>query len=402
MRLENLIKQYGTPKILIDHHNDLNQGHAIWKYEDSLIFNTSGLIRNNKHIQESPLLALNKAIEDWSRDSDFISSVGYVSYSMREHLFPHINFKKKKQTMPYFWFIKPDKILTYDIDSFNNVELKNILSIKEDLFSINKYTQKIKAIKQYLYDGDVYQINFTMQKILNNDIDPFYLYLMIRQIAKPKFGYFINTGESYILSFSPENFFKISDGIIKTYPMKGTRSRNSDDHIDQKLKKELEQSSKDRAEHLMIVDLMRNDLGKICEYGTINVADLFKVNSYATVHQMVSCISGELNNNIQYSDILQALFPGGSITGAPKESAMKIIDEIENYNRELYTGMIGYITNKGNMNFNIAIRTMCIQNNIIKYSVGGGIVWDSNAKEELAEAQLKSKILDNIIRESSS
>tara|TARA_Y100001934_G_C12326447_1_gene762843 strand:- start:1367 stop:2029 length:663 start_codon:yes stop_codon:yes gene_type:complete len=219
---------------------------------------------------------------------------------------------------------------------------------------------------------------------------------MIRSIAKPKFGYYINTGESHILSFSPESFFTVQDGIIKTHPMKGTRSRSKDNLIDKKLKKELFDSDKDKAEHLMIVDLMRNDLGKICKYGSVNVDDLFTVNSYETVHQMVSCISGKLNHNIKYSDILKALFPGGSITGAPKESAMKIIDNLENYNRELYTGTIGYIT-KDSMNFNIAIRTLYMQNNIIKYSVGGGIVWDSNAQDELLEAELKSKILDRVI-----
>ena len=396
MKLEELVKKHGTPDILIDNYSSLNKGYAIWDYKDSLIFNTSGLIRNNQYIDDEPLLALDKAIEDWNSTSNIISSIGYTSYSMKDYLFPHIEFKNQKQTMPYFWFVQPDTVFTYDLNSFNDIELNKILSLKQDLLLLDEYTEKIKIIKQHLYDGNVYQINFTMQKILDYHADPFLLYLMIRSIAKPAFGYYINTGESHILSFSPENFFTVQDGIIKTHPMKGTRSRNKDNFIDEKLKKELFESDKDKAEHLMIVDLMRNDLGKICKYGSVNVDDLFNVNSYETVHQMVSCISGELNLDIKYSDILKALFPSGSITGAPKESAMKIIDNLENYNRELYTGTIGYIT-KDSMNFNIAIRTLYMQNNIIKYSVGGGIVWDSSIEDELAEAELKSKILNKVI-----
>jgi anthranilate/para-aminobenzoate synthase component I len=148
----------------------------------------------------------------------------------------------------------------------------------------------------------------------------------------------------------------------------------------------------------MIVDLLRNDIGKICNYGSVKVKDLFKINSYATVHQMVSCVYGELKNNVKYIDILKALCPGGSITGAPKESSMKIIDSLESYDREIYTGGIGYIDQQSNMYFNIAIRTMIAQNDILNYSVGGGIVWDSIASQELDEAHLKSKILDKFIK----
>ena len=149
----------------------------------------------------------------------------------------------------------------------------------------------------------------------------------------------------------------------------------------------------------MIVDLLRNDLGKICEYGSIDVEELFSIKDCPTVYQMVSCIYGQLKKSINYMDIFQALCPGGSITGAPKESSMKIIDLLENFNRGIYTGTIGYIDYSKDMHFNMAIRTMMIKQNIAQYCVGGGIVWDSSAKEEWHEAQLKSKILDQFIRE---
>jgi anthranilate/para-aminobenzoate synthase component I len=142
---------------------------------------------------------------------------------------------------------------------------------------------------------------------------------------------------------------------------------------------------------------LRNDLGKICQYGSVKVKDLFSIQSYPTVHQMVSCISGEIKRNIQYSDIFKALCPGGSITGAPKESSMQIIDRLENYNRGLYTGNIGYIDNNNNMHFNIAIRTMIVNQNKAQYCVGGGIVWDSDYNNEWKEAELKAAILNQFI-----
>ena len=144
----------------------------------------------------------------------------------------------------------------------------------------------------------------------------------------------------------------------------------------------------------MIVDLLRNDIGKISKYGTVNVKDLFNVESFETVHQMVTEVSGILKNNINETNVIKALFPGGSITGAPKESAMKIIDKIENYKRNIYTGAIGYVCSNGNMNFNMPIRTMTIKDDQGTYPVGGGIVWDSVTIEEWEEAQLKSKILN--------
>ena len=148
----------------------------------------------------------------------------------------------------------------------------------------------------------------------------------------------------------------------------------------------------------MIVDLLRNDIGKIANPGTVSVDKLYEIKSYKTVHQMISRVRGKLDSSINEIDIIKALFPGGSVTGAPKESAMKIIDNIEDYSRDLYTGSIGYIKSNGDLNFNVAIRTMTINNNVATYPVGGGIVWDSTSQNEWDEAQLKSKILTSILK----
>ena len=208
-----------------------------------------------------------------------------------------------------------------------------------------------------------------------------------------KEGFFLHTNKFDVLSFSPESFIKIDDGVIQTSPIKGTRARAKNKAQDSTLKKELINSTKDKAEHLMIVDLLRNDLGKICQIGSIKVKELYSIKSFPTVHHMVTKILGKIKNDISEVEIIKAMFPGGSITGAPKENAMKIIDKLENDNRHIYTGSAGYICNNGDMSFNICIRTLLRFNNTYEYGIGGGIVWDSNTKDEWNEAHQKSEIL---------
>ena len=222
----------------------------------------------------------------------------------------------------------------------------------------------------------------------------FDLYLSLLKTANPSYSAYLNWNSKTYLSMSPENFFTKINHKISSYPIKGTRMRSNVDSEDIKLKIELMNSEKDKAEHLMIVDLIRNDLGKICQYGSIKVNDLFHVKSFNTVHHMVSDINGTLKDNINETNIFEALFPGGSITGAPKQRAIEIIDQIENYSRGLYTGAMGIISNNGDMIFNIAIRTLTLENQKAEYPVGGGVVWDSTAKGEREEAIQKSKILE--------
>ena len=397
MNLKNLINKYGKPDVLIDNHsNPHNKGIAIWGVSEFLIYDSKGINKNNQYIEADPLDILDSTISDWQDDANEISTVGYISYDFKNYLYVHINFKDII-SIPYFWFIKPKQIFYYNLQSFSDIDVRPCMSLKQDILDIASYEKKINLIKQELIDGNAYQVNFTMEKKYNIDIDPFDLYLMIRKVSVPEYGYYLNMGDKQILSFSPEQFFNIENNIIKSYPMKGTQARSQNLIEDNILKAALLNSEKDKAEHLMIVDLIRNDLGKISEFGSVDVEKLFNVNSYETVYQMVSSVSGKIVKNSKFSHMIKSLCPGGSITGAPKESAMKIIDRLENYNRGIYTGSIGYIKNNNDMNFNIAIRTMLIDNSIGHYSVGGGIVWDSNYKDEWNEAQLKSKILDQCI-----
>lgn len=398
MSLNQLIKDMGIPKILIDHWGDKNKGYACFNFNESLIWNDQGLFFNNTHIKNPTINDLQFAIDSWKNGSKEICAIGFINYNFKNILFPHIRFRNKnKDNIPYIYFVKPEKLFTYDIvkESFsNNIDLELI----EDIMNISEYEKIIHYIKNKLKNGDVYQINYTMQKKFSIKNKPIDIYLNLRQRSKPRFGYYFDSKDLSVLSFSPEQFFKVENNNIYSYPMKGTRPRSNNNSKDLIFKNELMKSAKDAAEHLMIVDLLRNDIGKISKYGSVNVKDLFKVESFETVHQMVSEVSGILKKNVNETQIIKALFPGGSITGAPKESAMKIIDEIENHERNIYTGAVGYICHNGDMNFNMPIRTMTINKNYGTYPVGGGIIWDSDTMEEWKEAQLKSKILDMILK----
>jgi len=390
--LIELINQYGNPNILIDHWTNQYDGYAIWGFEETVIWDYNGLHHLNQTISKPCLNDLQNIFDKWKKKSSDLAAVGFINYNFKNIIYPHIKFKNYNKDFPYLFFVKPQKIKRYIIKS-EEVNIDIDIKLLSDIIFKNDYKEKIRLIKNELEAGNAYQINFTMPKqysIKNNPLD---YYLNIRNTAKPKYGYYLNLNDFNVLSFSPELFFQKENNIIISLPMKGTRPRSGNIIEDNKYKKELENATKDRSEHLMILDLIRNDIGKIANYGSVYVQDMFKVESYETVHQMTSKVIGEVSNSINEVNILEALFPGGSITGAPKESAMTIIDNIENYSRDIYTGALGYIKSNGDMNFNMPIRTMTIKNNKAIYPVGGGIVWDSNYQEEWEEAQLKSKII---------
>jgi aminodeoxychorismate synthase component I len=271
------------------------------------------------------------------------------------------------------------------------------IQMTADIPNEQRYEDDISTIKNHQELGDIYQINYTHPKEYSINGNPFNLYLSLREIAKPLCGIYINTGKFQLLSASPERFFKTENNGIKTYPIKGTRKRSQNPIEDERIANELFHSEKDRAEHLMIVDLLRNDLGRICKFGSIKTHNLYKIESFETVHHMVTEVMGNLKNNVAESSIISVLFPGGSITGAPKERAMEIIDSVEDYNRNFYTGALGYISPNGDMDMNIAIRTMTITETQGVYPVGGGIVWDSVPKLEWEEAHHKGAIIDKLI-----
>jgi len=258
-------------------------------------------------------------------------------------------------------------------------------------FTKEAYIKAVHKAKEYIAAGDIYQVNLSQRFSTEIDISHYGLYLKLREASPAPFSAYLDFGRAAVLSSSPERFLKIDGNYIETRPIKGTRPRGKAPDKDKELRKELVMSDKDRAEHIMIVDLERNDLGRVCKYGSVKVKEDMTIESFAQVHHMVSTVAGELKDDIRPVDVIKATFPGGSITGAPKVRAMEIVEELEPTKRGIYTGSIGYIGFDGRMDMNIAIRTMVAKDGKVYFSVGGGIVADSEPEAEYQETLDKAK-----------
>ena len=257
--------------------------------------------------------------------------------------------------------------------------------------SRDDYSQAFARVQEYIRAGDIYQANLTFPLTADYSGDPLALYAALRGRARAGYGGVIWTGQTYYLSFSPELFFALKDQRITTKPMKGTAPRLTDPVEDAQAAEHLRMDPKQRAENLMIVDLLRNDLSRVCIAGSVKVPELFHVESYPTVHQMTSTVTGVLADAHDAIDVIQALFPCGSITGAPKIRAMQVVDEVEATPRGLYCGSIGRIDNNGDAAFNVAIRTFtaCEVTQSLSLGLGSGVVADSVEGDEWAECLAK-------------
>ena len=251
------------------------------------------------------------------------------------------------------------------------------------------------AVQAYIRAGDIYQVNLTFPCDIPVDGDPMALYAAIRPRAAAGYGGVIRTGDRTILSFSPELFFSQVRGQLTARPMKGTATRDADPQADAAQARWLEEDEKQRAENLMIVDLLRNDLSRVSRPGSVIVPDLFRVETYPTVHQLVSTVRARVLPGLSPVDVLRILFPCGSITGAPKLRAMEIIDAVEPHPRGVYTGAMGWIDPEGDAAFNVAIRTLCVEegSNVGRLGLGSGIVADSQGSSEWAECLAKGRFL---------
>ena len=261
------------------------------------------------------------------------------------------------------------------------------------------YATAFKKIKQYLKEGDCYQVNLAQRFVANCTGAPWTAYLKLRALNTAPFSGYLNLPNVQVLSSSPERFLKVTQGLVETKPIKGTRPRKTDIFEDEQQKQSLQNSHKDKSENLMIVDLLRNDIGKTCKKGSVKVPLIFNVESYATVHHLVSTVTGVLEDDQHALDLLKTCFPGGSITGAPKIRSMEIIEELEPNRRGVYCGAIGYIGFNGNMDTNIAIRTLVHSNDTIRFWAGGGIVNDSEMADEYQESFDKAKALLDLLKE---
>lgn len=274
---------------------------------------------------------------------------------------------------------------------------RSTVNVPQSTTSRTTYDHTIASIKEHLLAGDYYELNYTIEfrgrvdgRSTKSCAPTLDLYLRLRDIARAPMMAFFDWSEIKILSASPERFFRIEGGAIKTHPIKGTIKRGATPDEDEKNKEALLSSEKDRAELLMVTDMLRNDLGRVCEIGSVKTDPVFGLHTFSHYHHLISDLSGQLKKDRTLADVFCALFPGGSITGAPKIAAMKDIDRLENRARGIYTGAVGYFTESGIVDFNIPIRTIVIEEDLLSFAVGGGIVADSAASAEYEECLVKA------------
>ena len=264
-------------------------------------------------------------------------------------------------------------------------------------FEKEDYKKDVTKVKDYIKDGHTYITNMTQRYSCDNYEDNFTIYSKLRKINPAPFSVYMNLEDMSIISSSPERFLNIIDRKVETRPIKGTMPRGNTKEIDNINRNILLNSEKDKSELLMVVDLERNDLSKVCKPRTINVTELFKIEEYATVFHLVSTIEGVLDDDINAINCIKECFPGGSITGTPKIRTMEIIEEVEKLRRGIYTGAIGYFDFRGNCDFNIVIRTILKKDNKAYFGVGGGITIESDEESEYNETLDKANALMRVL-----
>lgn len=393
---------------------------------------------NEKLVNKDVFELLNETIESFKIDENlrkeipFISgAIGYFSYDMGRSL-EHIeesSIKDYEVYDSYFLFfhnliifdllsdkiyitsLYEDKILSKN--SLDDIEDKIInykfkennekhREVKENNlksnFSKDEYIKAVDKMKDYIVEGHIYIANMTQRFLCDCEEDGYEIYKKLRKINKAPFSAYLNLEDIEIISSSPERFLKVLDNKVETRPIKGTRPRGRNKEEDELNKKELLKSEKDKSELLMIVDLERNDLSKVCKANSIKVTELFKLEQYDTVFHLVSTVVGELEESESSVSCIKACFPGGSITGTPKIRAMEIIEELEGVRRGIYTGSIGYFDLRGNCDFNIVIRTIVKKDNKASFGVGGGITIESLSEMEYYETLDKAKALIEVLK----
>lgn len=294
-----------------------------------------------------------------------------------------------------------NKINEAEINGVNQIcyEEKEVSPTKlKSNFTKKEFENSVEKVRQYIKNGDIYQANLTQRFSGKTTLSSYELYRDLRKVSPAPFGGYLNFDDFNILSNSPERFIKCMDKKLETRPIKGTRPRGKNKEEDLKLQEELRNSEKDKAELLMIVDLERNDIGRISKIGSVKVPELFVIEPYANVNHLVATVVGELDDDKDAVDAIKATFPGGSITGAPKIRAMEIIDELEPTQRNAYTGSIGYIGFNGDMDLNIAIRTVIKKEDDVYFQVGGGMTWGSDPREEYQETLDKAQSIMRALR----
>lgn len=260
------------------------------------------------------------------------------------------------------------------------------------------YKEKIEKAIDLIFSGDIYQVNLSQQWLFKGNIDPFFLFDRVNTLNPAPFSAFLNYRDFQVVSSSPERFLECKNGLLETRPIKGTIARGKDLSEDEENKRCLLSSEKDLSELLMITDLMRNDLGKVSKVGSVQTTEIVRCEKYANVFHLLSVIRSKMRDSLHPVEVVKSCFPGGSITGCPKIRSMEVINQLENRSRGIYTGSIGYFSENGDFDFNIAIRTLLIKEKIIDLQLGGAIVCDSSPISEYQETLDKGKTLLHLLK----
>lgn len=329
------------------------------------------------------------AIEQAGRQGQHV--FGFVSYEAAPAFDVSLKCSKHESTLPLVWFG-----LTSRIRSIPRQEQNQSIGLPRwrQTWSYEHYREVFHQVKQDIHEGTCYQLNLTFPMLGDAIDDPEAYFWKLCDAQHAKYSAVINTPQWSVLSISPELFFEKQGDLISCRPMKGTRKRGVTHELDQVIAKELKNSAKDQAENLMIVDLIRNDLGRVAQVGSVKVPSLFDVEKYPTVWQMTSSVSATLRPNTSMFDVFTALFPCGSVTGAPKVKAMERIFQLENNPRGVYCGSIGYVAPNQDAVFNVAIRTLESDHDRSQYHIGSGLVSDSELDKEYQECLIKSDVLE--------
>ena len=366
--------------------------------------------------------AFDKLQEYQSLANDWI--FGYMTYDLKNDLenlqstnFDGLNF-------PELFFFQPKKIVLIKGDQVEMLYLKMVddefesdlkeieeLSTNEAVVVSEKiniklritkdhYVEKVKAMLSHIHRGDIYEANFCQEFYAEHTtIDPFETYQNLNKISKAPFATFFKNHQYYALSASPERYLKKKDSLVISQPIKGTAKRSTDLVADDNSKQELKNDLKERSENIMIVDLVRNDLSHTAIKGSVTVEELCEIYTFEQVHQMISTVTSKVDENTAPVTILKSTFPMGSMTGAPKISAMKIIEDLEETKRGLYSGAIGYFSPSGDFDFNVVIRSILynVENQYVSYSVGGAITAKSDPMKEYEECLIKAKAMREVL-----
>jgi para-aminobenzoate synthetase component I len=399
---------------------------STFKYENSIC------TLNEKEFEGEPFEELKKLIGRYRIQNDtclpyVAGAMGYFSYDMARIIeeIPATAAEEVKIPDCYFYFYD-NAVIVDNLKKETYITSLGILKPKKDSiaelkdkicngdkilygevngsdtefksnFTKGEYMEAVESVRKYIRSGDVYITNLTQRFCCETKKDPYDVYRDLRKINPAPFAALMNAEDFSIVSSSPERFLKIRDRIVETRPIKGTRPRGKDEAEDLTNRQELMDSEKDKSELLMIVDLERNDLSKVCKPYSVKVTELFKLEEYSTVFHLVSNVVGELKDGYSAIDCIKACFPGGSITGAPKVRSMEVIEELERIRRNIYTGCIGYLGFDDNTDLNIVIRTILMKDGKAYMGVGGGITWESEKEAEYDETIDKARALMRVL-----